>query len=72
MKKIILITFTIILISSNTFSEEISDCTQFKKFSGEYIKCKATNTKNKISQSKLGKGMIKLKNSKTGADFIKN
>ncbi len=59
------------------------DCTQFKKFSTQYIECNAnklkekTNKKVELGKKKFEKSGIKaklkkFKNSKTLSDFIKN
>ena len=56
MIKIILITFIFILsINKNVYSKE--NCTDLKKFSVDYMKCKASSAKNKAVSA--GKNFIK-------------
>ena len=56
MIKIILITFVFILsISNNLYSKE--NCSEFKKFSLDYMKCKASFAKSKAVSA--GKDFIK-------------
>ena len=55
MIKIILITFIFVLsISNKVYSKE--NCSDFKKFSMNYMKCKATSAKNKAVSA--GKNFI--------------
>mgnify|MGYP001186490486 FL=1 len=56
MIKIILITFIFVLsISNNVYSKE--NCNDLKKFSVDYMKCKANSAKNKAVSA--GKNFIK-------------
>tara|TARA_B100000989_G_scaffold267167_1_gene221085 strand:- start:599 stop:817 length:219 start_codon:yes stop_codon:yes gene_type:complete len=56
MIKLILITFIFILsINKNVYSKE--NCTDLKKFSVDYMKCKASSAKNKAVSA--GKNFIK-------------
>tara|TARA_B100000989_G_C19214892_1_gene333416 strand:- start:149 stop:400 length:252 start_codon:yes stop_codon:yes gene_type:complete len=55
MIKIILITFVFVIsISNKVYSEE--NCSDFKKFSMNYMKCKAASAKNKAVSA--GKNFI--------------
>ncbi len=43
MKKILISSFLFIILSSNSFSNEIEDCSKYNKFSAQFYKCKSTN-----------------------------
>jgi len=79
--KFIFIYLFSILIFSVT-NAEIMDCNQFEKFSAKYIECNTKNLKETASQklkkekkkfdnSSLKDKLIKFKNSKSHAEFMK-
>ena len=54
-KKILLITFITFALNSLSYSNE-NDCSQFKKLSVNYIKCKSSSIKDKAIQT--GKNIV--------------
>ena len=52
MNKIIVIIISFYLLSINLSIAETKDCTQYKKLSKEYTKCKAEQVKKKNNRSK--------------------
>ena len=42
MKKILISSFLFIILSSNSFSNEIEDCSKYSKLSAQFYKCKST------------------------------
>ena len=86
MKIIVFIFMFFLSFSSYLFSDELIDCSQFDKISAKYLECKAKNLKitlnenqkkiksdaeKKIKKSGIKEKLLKFKNSKTGADFLK-
>ena len=86
MKFIIFLFIIFFSYSSSLFSDEIIDCNQFDKISAKYVECKAKNLRNSLNESQkkvksnlstnkdvslIKKKLLKLKNSKTLSDFIK-
>ena len=80
-QKIILTYLFSLLIISFAYAQKM-DCNQFEKFSAKYIECNTKNLKKTASQklkkekkkfdsSSLKDKLIKFKNSKSHAEFMK-
>ena len=68
----VLIIFLVLGFNNYSFSNEV-DCSTFKKFSLNYMKCKAGSVKNKtISISKDKANLIKKTTISAGKNFVED
>tara|TARA_B100000029_G_scaffold481806_1_gene531140 strand:+ start:1346 stop:1576 length:231 start_codon:yes stop_codon:yes gene_type:complete len=58
MKKIITSIFILSLFCVNVYSAETKDCSEFKKTSAKYLKCKSGNVGKKLNIFAKGKKFI--------------
>ena len=76
MKTKITLFFLISLVVINSVLADEVDCSEFKKLSTKYIECSANklkdNTNEKLEKSGIKNKFIKLKESKTLSDLIKD
>tara|TARA_B100001250_G_scaffold196715_1_gene168983 strand:- start:211 stop:465 length:255 start_codon:yes stop_codon:yes gene_type:complete len=57
MKKLFLNFVFVVFFTSNSFSNEVIDCSGYSKFSKDYLKCKTENFKKKTISA--GKKIVK-------------